>query len=380
MTNDPIRVLRIVSVMNRGGIETQIMNIYRNLDRNKFQFDFLVTREQEGVFDKEIKQLGGKVYSIPSVRKVGMLRFIKSIDRFFKEHPEYRVVHCHMNTWSGLFLNIARKNNVPIRIAQSHSAQQRQRDVNLRSVIENGFKRFMRLFIKKGATHFWACGMDAGNWLYGPEIASTKLTVVPNAKDIESFAYKPKIREEMRASLGISAGTIILGHVGSFSEIKNQSFLIEIFEQILKQKYDCRLCLVGDGPLKEDIEKKVYERNLADKVMFLGLRNDVNNLMSMFDTIILPSLFEGLPNVIIEAQAAALPCVISDRVTSEVDLGMGLIDFVGLEEPPENWARVVLKRRDIRRTMSVSKIIERGYDLKTFIKWLEDFYTNCRHA
>ncbi len=376
MENKPIRVLRIVSIMNRGGIETQIMNIYREIDRSKFQFDFLVTREEEGIFDKEIKQLGGKIYNIPSVRKVGLFKFIKSVNSFFKEHNEYKIVHCHMNTWSGLFLNIANKYNVPVRIAQSHSAPQSSKDLNIKDFIENKFKSIMKIFIKHGATHFWACGKEAGEWLYGKKIAETKMTIVPNAKDIRKFQYNERRREEMRKQLNISSETLVLGHVGSFTEVKNQKFVVDVFYELVKKDIDCKLCFVGDGPLKETIERKVYKLKLTNKVIFLGLRNDVNKLMSMFDIILLPSFFEGMPNVIIEAQAAALPCIISDNITSEVDMDMGLVEFVSLNQSPKYWAQNVMKKRYLDRHISTDNLIKRGYDMQTFIKWLEDFYSN----
>lgn len=370
----PIRILRIVAVMNRGGIETQIMSMYRKLDRSKFQFDFLVTREESGVFDGEIEKLGGKIYRVPSVRKVGLLKFIKSIDEFFKNHQEYKIVHCHMNTWSGLFLNIAKRHNVPIRIAQSHSAQQGIKNLSVKGFIENNFKKIMKFFIKKGANHFWAVGKEAGEWLYGKKLASTKMKIIPNAKDLGIYRYDPKLREELRKELGIPSDTILIGHVGSFSPVKNHEFLINLFEHLRKKGIDCTLCLVGDGPLRKNIEKKVSEIQMKENILFLGLRNDVNKLMSAFDVLILPSKFEGMPNVVIEAQAASLPCVISDSVTKEVDMGMGIVEFVSLSKTLDYWENSIENSRKANRNLDMVKLKQKGYDLDSLINWLQDFY------
>jgi len=376
MDNHPIRILRIVAVMNRGGIETQIMNMYRKLDRSKFQFDFLVTRDENGVFDGEIEKLGGKIYRVPSVRKVGLFKFIKYIDNFFKNHQEYKIVHCHMNTWSGLFLNIAKRHNVPVRIAQSHSAQQGIKNYTVKGIIENSFKKVMKLFIKVGANHYWAVGKEAGEWLYGKKIAQTKMKIIPNAKDLDMYKYDPKVRGELRKDLEIGSNTILIGHVGSFSSVKNHEFLINLFYQMREKGLECKLCLVGDGPLRKNFEKKVSDMQIYDRVIFLGLRNDVNKLMSAFDVFVLPSKFEGMPNVVIEAQAAALPCVISDSITSEIDMGMDLVEYISLQKSSVYWIDAVLNKKCIERNIPTNKMIERGYDLKSLTKWLEEFYLN----
>jgi glycosyltransferase involved in cell wall biosynthesis len=377
MDNYPIRILRIVAVMNRGGIETQIMNMYRKLDKSKFQFDFLVTRDEPGVFDGEIEKLGGKIYRILSVRKVGLFKFIKNIDEFFKNHKEYKIVHCHMNTWSGLFLNIAKRHRVPIRIAQSHSAQQGIKNLSLKGYIENCFKKVMKLYIKKGANHFWAVGKEAGEWLYGEKIARTKMKVIPNAKDLEMYKYDSKVREELRRELGIPSNSILIGHVGSFSPVKNHEFLINLFEHLRKKRNNCTLCLVGDGPLRTNIEKKVSEMKIKENVLFSGLRNDVNKLMSAFDFLILPSLFEGMPNVVIEAQAASLPCILSDSITKEVDMGMGIVDFVSLNQTFDYWEKVIFKDKTSSRPRELDNIINKGYDLNRLILWLQEYYDNA---
>lgn len=381
MNNKCIRVLRIVSIMNRGGIETQIMNLYRKLDKTKFQFDFLVTRDEKGLFDDEIENLGGRIYRIPAIREVGLFKFIRKINCFFKKHQEYKIVHCHMNTWSGLFLNIALRNKVPVRIAQSHSAQQGAKFLTIGSFFEKIFKNVMKLFIKRGATHFWAVGRDAGEWLYDKKIAQEKMEIIPNAKDLEAFKFDPKEREALRKVLNIPLEAFIIGHVGSFSPVKNHTFLIDIFKSISKDDKECVLCLVGDGVLRKEIENQVLSMQIEDQVLFLGLRNDVNKLMSVFDVLVLPSIFEGVPNVVIEAQAASLPCIVSDSVTREVDMGMGLVSFMSLKQSEDSWAGRILNFHDKEnRLMFREKKCDKRYDINLQIKWLERFYEEVNNA
>lgn len=372
--NKCIRILRIVAVMNRGGIETQIMNMYRKLDKSKFQFDFLVTRNEIGVFDEEIRKMGGRIYRVKSIRDVGLIQFIKSIDNFFKEHKEYKIVHSHMNTWSGLFLGIAKWNGVKIRIAQSHSAQQGHKKNTLKEKFESLFKKTMRFFIKYNATHFWAVGQAAGEWLYGKKVASTKMEIIPNAKDLEAYKFNAKVREQLREELKVHNDSFIIGHVGSFSPVKNHSFIIDIFTEVLKKKKNAYLCLVGDGPLRNEIEDRIIESGLKNNVLLLGLRDDVNKLMSMFDVLVLPSLFEGIPNVIIEAQAAGLSCLVSKNVTDEIDMKVGLVDFLSISDQ-DFWISSITNKIDKTERISAYKELENeGYDLKSLIAWTEEFY------
>lgn len=382
MSDECMRVLRIVSVMNKGGIETQIMNIYRKIDRTRFQFDFLVTREESGIYDAEIRALGGRIFQIPSVRESGLFKFTKNCDMFFKKHPEYKIVHCHMNTWAGLFLNVARRNKVPVRIAQSHSAQQRANsERGIKGMMEDRFKATMKRLIPFGATHFWACGNDAGKWLYGERIAETNMQIVPNAKELEMFRYDVKKRTLARNSLGLSPNDLVVGHVGSFTRVKNHRFIIEVFRELHMLREGSRLVLVGEGPLQPVIRQQVSQLGLEDKVVFLGTRNDVHVLLSAFDVMLFPSLFEGMPNVLIEAQASALPCVISSEITPEIDFDMGLVDFLPLTYTPEKWARRLLEKSCVnRKKVSIKNLVDRGYDLQTLVNWLEEFYEGCCQA
>jgi glycosyltransferase involved in cell wall biosynthesis len=369
----PVRILHIVGVMNRGGIETFLMNIYRKIDRTKVQFDFLVTREESGVFDQEIELLGGQVYKIPYIRKVGFFKFKKNVNSFFNLHKDYKIVHCHMNTWAGLFLPIAKKNKIPIRIAHSHSAQKGSDFLSLNNLRERLFKSIMKININRSTTHSFACGNEAGLWLYGKR-QSKKITIIKNGIDTNKLKYEEEIREKVRENLKIPNDTLVLGHVGSMTTPKNHKFIIEIFDTLKKQHANTLLCLVGDGINRESIKDAVQKKGLNSNVMFLGIRNDVHDLLKAFDVFILPSLFEGFPVSAVEAQTAALPCVLSDRISGEVDMGLGLVDFVSLNKPPEYWVEKILEKKNANRNISVNKIIDQGFDSQTTVNDLQQFY------
>ncbi|MFJ7681464.1 glycosyltransferase family 1 protein [Peribacillus butanolivorans] len=371
----PIRVLHIVSVMNRAGIETFLMNVYRKIDRTKVQFDFLVTREEVGIFDEEIKLLGGIIYNIPHIKKVGLTKYRKNVNDFFSnKNSIYKIVHCHMNTWAGFFLPIAKKNNIPTRIAHSHSAATKIQGKTTKDYFEFIFKKYNSLFIKNSATQFFACSKKAGDSLYGKDISNSNLEIINNAIDVESFRFNKEVENKLRGKLEIPTDTYIVGHVGRFNKVKNHEVLIDIFKEINKKEPNSILCLVGDGELKSEIKKKVSKLGLGNSVKFLGLREDVNELMMIFDVLLFPSIYEGLPVTIIEAQASGLPSVISNSITNEVDLKMGLVDFVSLNKTSEYWSKIVLTKRNIERNMTISNLFELGYDTQITAKKLQDFY------
>jgi len=376
VSDKPVRVLHIVSIMDRGGIETFLMNIYRKIDRSKVQFDFLVTREQSGIFDEEIILLGGKIYNIPYIKKIGLLKYIKNIKFFFQKHYEYKIVHCHMDTWAGLFLSVAKVCNISVRISHSHSTKIGQRPDNINGYIEFIFKGLMKLFIKTSGTHFFACGYDAGVWLYGKNLSDRKLIIIKNGVDTDEIRYNKEIAEKVRRDLAIDENTMVMGHVGSMGIPKNHEFLIDVFDAVHKHRPDSILCLVGDGKLRAHIEEYVQLRGLNHKVRFLGIRGDVYNLLKAFDVFVMPSLYEGFPVAAVEAQAAALPCILSDRITDEVDMGMGLVKFVSLDKSPEYWSDAILQERSVARTMAIDNLIELGYDSHVTANWLENFYIN----
>lgn len=367
-----IRILHIVGIMNRGGLETLIMNIYRNIDRSKIQFDFLVTREESGAFDEEIKSLGGKIYNIPKMEKVGYTKYRKNLEWFFSNHPEYKIVHCHRNMLSGIYLKIANRCGIPVRISHSHNTRIIEKK-NFKGIIKQCIKLYSKLYIKKNATDYLACGYDAAKWLYGEEIAKNNTLIINNGIDTDIFKFKQEIRENVRSNLGIDDKTILIGHVGRFELQKNHEFLIDIFNKVKIKNNDTKLCLVGDGSLKTEIEKKVIKMGLKESVFFMGIRNDINNLMMAFDILLFPSLFEGLPVTLIEAQTTGLNCIISDQISEECILTENVY-VESLENTEEVWANKVIQINTNNREDMYEQIANKGYDINNTVEIITKFY------
>lgn len=360
----PIRVLHVVVNMNRGGAETLIMNLYRNIDRELVQFDFLV-HKNEGVFEEEIKALGGNIYRISYVTDVGHFGYIKELNRFFKEHKEYKIVHAHMDSMSGLVLQAANKAGVPIRISHSHNTQ------NEGNILVRIYKGFIKNKVTSNATNLLACSQSASNWLFGNK--SVEALTVKNGVDGKKFAYNYEARHRMREELGIGNDTLVVGHVGRFCHQKNHMFLIHIFSELKKKLPNSLLLLVGDGPLRFAINKKVRELNLMDSVLILGVRDDVEELMQVMDVLVFPSYHEGLPLTIIEAQASGMKCIVSKAIPEEADIGADLITFIDLEEEINKWIRGI--RMPYKRKNYLDIMLKKaGYDITYTAEEIQNFY------
>ena len=357
----PIRVLQVVTHMNRGGLETMLMNFYRHIDREKVQFDFLVHREQRAAYDDEIEALGGKIYRLPRLVPWSV-SYRKALDEFFAQHPEYRVVHVHQDCLSAVILKAAARHGVPVRIAHSHSSNQ---DKNLKYPIKLFYKRF----IPRYATALFACGKDAGDWMFGGSV----YTVVNNAIDTAAYSFDPIKRSEMRKTLGISQDTLVIGHVGRFSPAKNHAFLIDIFSEIHCKMPDSCLLLVGDGELRPQIQEKVSALGLEQAVIFTGVRGDIPELLQVMDAFAFPSLYEGTPVSLVEAQAAGLPCVISENVPDDVCV-TGLIRKLPLTLAAEHWAEQICALAGGERQNVRTELAGAGFDIKENAKWLEKYY------
>ncbi|MCV9884812.1 glycosyltransferase family 1 protein [Metabacillus halosaccharovorans] len=361
----PIRVLHVVVNMNRGGAETLIMNLYRNIDRSKIQFDFLTYKE--GVFDQEIMDLGGKIHRIPYITDGGHFHYIKNLKQFFKANNHYKIVHSHMDKMSGFVLKAAKNVGIPVRIAHSHNTQS-----------EGGFaaklyKEYAGSNIEKSATHYLACSNLAAKWLFKNKAVSSKL--LKNGIETEKFTFSKKIRDKVRGELRVEEDILVLGHVGRFNHQKNHLFLIDIFHELNKVEPKSVLVLVGDGTLRSDIEEKVKSLRLEEKVKLLGVRSDINSLLQAFDVFVFPSLHEGLPVTLIEAQGAGLPCLISENITEEVDLKMDLVKFLPVHNK-NVWIEEIINilTKDASRENSKNTLSEQGYDIKDTAHFINDFY------
>ncbi|MEH7096688.1 glycosyltransferase family 1 protein [Neobacillus vireti] len=366
---NPLRILHVVVNMNRGGAETLIMNLYRNIDRNKIQFDFLTCKE--GVFDGEIKEMGGKIHRIPYITDVGHFKYIQELNKFFEKNKHYKIVHSHMDKMSGLVLRSANRAGIPIRISHSHNTSSEG------GVAAKFYKWYIGKYIIANATNFLSCSNKAAEWLFKRK--SNLSETLKNGIEFEKFTFSEEARESIRKELNIE-NKFVIGHVGRFNRQKNHIFLMKILNEINNLNNECILILVGDGPLRAEVEKQVNELKLAAKVMFLGERSDINHLLQGFDIFVFPSLHEGLPVSLIEAQAAGLPCFISDVISDEVDLGANLIRFESLETGPGSWAQKLLtfSKIAIRNNDVATFIKNKGYDIRKTALWLEEFYTGIQ--
>ena len=350
--------------MNRGGLETMLMNYDRHIDREKVQFDFLVHRQERAAYDDEIEALGGKIYRLP--RLVPWSKsYLAALNQFFGDHPEYKVVHVHQDCLSSVILKAAESHGVPVRIAHSHSANQ---DKNLKYPIKLWYKRD----IPRYATNLFACGKDAGDWMFGGE----PYQIINNAIDAVSYTCSPEKREEMRQQLGL-ADAFVVGHVGRFNQPKNHPFLLALFSALLQKESNAVLLLVGGGEDMPKIQAKAQELGIAEHVRFLGVRSDVADLMQAMDVFAFPSLYEGLPVTMVEAQASGLPCLISDKVPPECILTEGLVDVLPLSAGAEAWADAILEKRSTPRTDHSAEIAAHGFDITTEAVKLQEFYLSA---
>lgn len=348
--------------MDRAGLETMLMNYYRNVDRSQVQFDFLTHRDTPGAYENEIKELGGKIYRAPRLYPQNYIQYFNFMNRFFEEHSEYLIVHSHIDSMSYFPLMAAKKKGVPVRIGHSHNSK-----------IDKDFKYPIKYFALKKmpnvANEYFACGKMAGEFMW----PNLKFNIVHNSIELNKFAYNEEIRRTVRNKLKISNSSLVIGHVGRFNHVKNQIFLIDVFYEIIKEKPDSFLILVGKGEDEEKIRCKIHNAGLEEKVLILIDRLDVNELYQAFDIFVMPSLFEGLPVVGVEAQANGLPCVFSENVSEEVILTHSAERFL-LNNNAKEWANLILKKNIERNVDAVSELGNSGYDIKKEAKKLENWY------
>lgn len=364
---EPIRIAQIIGKWLGGGVESVVMNYYRHIDRTKIQFDFICDEDSTNIPYDEIKKLGGKIILVPPYQKV--FEYQKDLIKIFKDN-NYKIVHSHLNTLSVFPLRAAKKAGVPVRIAHSHST------TNKKEWKKNLVKQILRPFCKVYATDYMCCSELAGRWLFGnKEYDKGNVYLLNNAIDLDKFKYDEQLRNKKRKELNIKDDTLVIGHVGRFVEQKNHRFLIDIFNEVHKQKENSILLLVGQGPLMEEMKEKVKTLGIEDSVKFLGQRNDVNELYQVFDVFCLPSLYEGLPVVGIEAQAAGLLCVLSDDMTKETKV-LNETEFLSLKQSASVWAKIILNKQLmlLDKNNTTKKMSAVGYDINIESFKLEKIY------
>lgn len=363
---EPVRVAQIIGKWVGGGVESVVMNYYRYIDRTKIQFDFICDEDSTNIPYDEIEQLGGRVILVPPYQKV--FEYQKELIKIFKDN-NYKIVHSHINTLSVFPLRAAKKAGVPVRIAHSHSTTSKK------EWKRNLVKQVLRPFSKVYATDYMCCSELAGRWLFGDkEYDKRNVYLLNNAIDLDKFKYNAKIRKEKRKELNIKDDTLVIGHVGRFVATKNHTFLIDIFNEIHKKNDSAILLLAGQGPLQEELKNKVYELGLASKVKFLGQINDTYKLYQALDIFVLPSLYEGLPVVGVEAQATGLLCELSNDITKETKV-LNTTRFISLNISVEEWAKIILDDYSkFKRHDTTSEITKNNFNIKTETKKLEEKY------
>ena len=366
----PIRVLEVFGRMNRGGAESMIMNLYRKMDKSRVQLDFMVHTEKHCQFDDEIEQMGGLIYHVPRFRVYNFFSYRRAWRRFFQMHPEYRVVHGHMGATAAIYLHEANRVGC-FTIAHSHSAD------NPRLTLYDLLYAIFSWPTRYVAKQLFGCSTEAGVNRYGRKAAaSLKYRNFPNAIDLKRFEYRISEREKYRKELGIGSNQLAIIHVGRVTSPKNPAMIFRVFKELVKMDPKAKCYWVGTGELEDKYKRMIEEEHLEDRICMTGVRSDIPGLLMAADCFLFPSLWEGLPVSVIEAQATGIPCVISDAISREVAVS-DLVEWHSLSESPELWADrcLTLARKSLQHRQSCTEVIRKaGYDIEDSVRWLTDFY------
>lgn len=394
MDNDSrIRVLHVLGTTNIGGAESRIMELYRAVDRDKIQFDFLVHTSQDGSYSDEIRALGGKIYTLPRFKVYNYFRYRKAVRDFFEKHTEFCAVHGHMTSTASIYLPVAKKiyakNNIKrsghelITIAHARSAGV---DRGIKGIIT----KLIRKNLKNKADVCFTCSREAGIAVYGKKsVEEGRVWTVPNAINCSRFKFDKNVRTEVREKLGLT-DKFVLGHVGRFGFMKNHVYLAEIFAHVCRKNPDSALVLIGKGEEEETVREKIKRLGeemfgdsdfLEKRTFFLGNRFDIEAFYQAFDCFVFPSIFEGFPGSVLEAEASGLPCFVSDKVTGEVALSDNVY-YLSIDEKPEKWAeRIILSsaENDLDKRINENDAIceaisKKGFDVESQADEMERFY------
>jgi glycosyltransferase involved in cell wall biosynthesis len=364
-----VRVLHATHAMDRAGVETMLMNYYRYIDRKKLQFDFLLTCSptHKCDYEEEIIAMGSRIFYLPRLIPYAPWNYLNAMDSLFKGHPEYKILHSHTSATGVFSLFVAKKNNVPVRIAHSHS-------IRGGKLLKHFATSVLKLFLQHVGTHFFACSTDAAEWLYGTKFVRNKgVFILKNAIQASLYSYNEEKRFNIRLERGWN-DKFIIGHTGRFSYLKNHEFVLDVFKHIKLLCPQARLLLVGDGEERESIERKIKTEGLEASVVLTGVVDNVFDYTQAMDVFLFPSLYEGLGMALIEAQAAGLPCFTSEMVPREVAI-TDLVEFIPLSKGAEHWANKILQYKNgYVRQNTCNEIRESSYDVQQNVECLEKYY------
>ncbi len=368
-----IKVAQFVGSMNCGGTETMLMNVFKKFNKDKYEFTFIVNINEKGWYDDEILAHNGNIVRIKKIEEIGAGKYIKYLTKIFKD-GNYDVIHSHTFLHSGFVMKAAKNAGIKIRIAHSHSAMDHF-EKNLKYKLK---KLFLQKMIIKNASHIIACSTEAGECLFGEKFKK-KGIVLKNPvriQEIENIASDIENINNLKEKYNIMDGQLVIGHIGRFVDIKNHKFLLQIAKEMKKRNIQFKMFFIGDGENFENIKNQVDELNLDDCIVFTGNIKNVYEYINIFDIFLLPSLYEGLPLTAIEAQGFDVKCLISDKVSREVDLGIGLVNFLSIDDGVNIWIDKILesdyKKRNIEN--SIEALHNNGYSIESVIKTLEEIY------
>ena len=357
--SEPVRILCVFGKLDCGGAETMCMNLYRKINKDRVQFDFVKHSAEKGAYEDEITQLGGRIFEAPEFKLSNIFFYMSWWKNHLEAHPEHKVIHGHFFTISKVYFKVAKKMG-RVTVGHCHSA-------NFQSGLRASLRRLAYKRTENYCDFCLACSGQSGKFFF----PHRKVTVVKNGIDADRFSFCEESRNRVRRELGIEQ-SFVVGVVGSINEVKNPFETLEIFKAVLKREPDAQLLWVGTGSLQEKVKEKVRKNGISDNVIFTGTRSDVNLLLQAMDCYIMPSLTEGLPVALIEAQAASLLCFCSDVITTEADI-TGLCSFLPLGSR-ELWAEKILNSKRHERKNESEKIILSGFDVSSNVAWFEKFY------
>lgn len=362
------RILHVTGSMNRAGAETMIMNLYRVIDRNRLQFDFLYFTQDKCDYDDEIVKLGGKIYRITESNPI---RRMLATKRFLQKNPQWQIIHGHTLFSNAFHVWAAKMANVPYRIAHSHNTSDQSNSGLIATIYQNWSRRKM----KKYTTHYISCGMAASKFLFPKQ---KEVLVLPNSIDTTYFAeIGEREKDYLNKEFHINDSFLKIIQVGRLQTVKNHVFSLKIAEKLKENNIPFKMFFLGQGQLQEEIKQIIKEKNLLDEVLLLGLRSDIPQIMAGADVMLMPSLHEGFPVVLVEAQSVGIPSLVSNTVSSEVDLDVGLVAFESLEACLENWIEklfILKNKKKIKRSERLNKLAEKGFDIHTSVQILSELY------
>ena len=367
MNHNPVRVLHVVANLNIGGLENFLMNLYRNVNRNKIQFDFVKHTNRKSEFDQEVLEMGGKIYCCPDFDLKNMYAFIIWWKKFYQNHPEYKMIHGHVRSTAFIYLYFAKKNK-RIAIIHSHSTSN---GIGGKGIVKN----MLQYPVRNIADYFFACSTEAGQWMFGKEISQKRnFKVIHNGNDFNRFMYDREKRKHLREKYHLK-DVIVIGHTGNFTGAKNHKILLKIFQEVRMIRKNTKLLLVGKGDIRSVVTDEI-EKSIFQDVICVGGRRNVEDYYLMMDVFVFPSLWEGLGMAVIEAQAMGLYCIVSDCVPRAADFGQNKVGFLSLDLSPRIWAEEIIKIIDKKSESSRDSCSNSIYDIRSIAKMMEKFYVS----